>query len=106
MALIRQRVERVNNAGLGPHHRLRRDTDIHGDFIGGLEANAPDIRCQPVRVGTDQGNGVIPVSAVNAHGLGGAHAVAVQKNHDVTHGLLLVPGGLDLVAPLFADAFD
>src|SRR5665213_2434765 len=92
MALVHRLRQRVGNAGADPDHRRLLDAQLHGDRVGGLEANAADVVRQPVGVFRHDLHGVGAVCLVNAHRAGRADAVAVQEDHDLPHDLLLGPG--------------
>ena len=96
----------VNNAGSSTDHGVFGDTEAHGDAVGGFKTDAPDIRAETIGVGADEGNGIGAVLPVDAGGLGGANAMALEKDHDIAGAALLVPGFLDAFAEDGADAFD
>src|SRR6185503_16065544 len=50
MSLIHGLGQRVGNPRANPHHGRLLDSELHGDRIGGLEADAADITRQPIRV--------------------------------------------------------
>src|SRR5262249_44804731 len=58
---------------------------------------------QPVGVVLHPRNGIRAVRLVDAHGARRAHAMAVQKHHDVANSLLLSPGRHHERCPFGAD---
>ena len=60
MALIHGLGQRIGNPGADPHHGGLFDAERHGDRIGGLEADAPDIPCQAVWVLGHDLDGLVP----------------------------------------------
>ena len=92
MALVHGLGQRIGNPGANPDHRRLFDTELHGDGVGGLEADTADIARQAVRVLGHDLDSVGTVGLENPYRPRGAYAVAVQKNHDLPHRLLLDPG--------------
>ena len=89
MALVHRLGQRVGDAGAHPDHRRLVDPEPHRDRIGGLEADAADVAREPIRVLRHDLDGIGPVSLEDAHRARRAHAMAVQKDHDLAHDLLL-----------------
>src|SRR4249919_3254381 len=73
-------------------HRRLFDAELHGDRVGGFEADAPDIARQPIRVLGHDLDGVGTIGLENPHCPRRANTVAVQEDHDFPHRLLLGPG--------------
>ena len=92
MPLVHGLGQRIGNASANPDHRRFLDTELHGDGVGGLEANAPDIAGQAIRVLGHDLDGVGTIGLENPHCPRRADTVAVQENHDFPHRLLLGPG--------------
>ena len=92
--------------GAHPDHGGLLDAKLHGDGVGGLEADAADVARQAVRVLRHDLDGVGAVGLVDAHRPRRADAVAVQKHHDLADDLLLGPGGDDAIRTHRADAVD
>ncbi len=82
----------------------RAQPELLGDAVGVFEADAEDILRQPIRVGGDHLDGPVAVGAVNFRRVGGADAVPLQEEHDVTYFMLLLPGLDDLRRLFVADA--
>ena len=61
---------------------------------------------EAVRVLLHEAGGIIPVRLVDADGPGGAHAVALKKNHDLPHDSLVAPAFRDPLLPRGTDAGD
>ena len=104
MALVHRLGQRVGNPGAHPDHRRLVDAELHGDCIGGLEADAADVACQAIRVLGHDLDGVGAVGLEDADRSGGADAMAVQEDHDLAHDLLLGPGAGDALGAHRADA--
>ena len=82
------------------------DAEALGEFVGGFEANAPNVGGQTIWVGAHEFDGLIAVGFVDAHRFGRADAVRLQKDDDAAHGLLFVPAFADELQTLGADALD
>jgi hypothetical protein len=82
----------IRDAGADPDHGGLLDAKLHGDGVGGLEANASNVARQAVRVFRHDLHGVGTVNLINAHRPRRANAVAVQEDHDLAHDLLFGPG--------------
>ncbi len=81
-----------------------RDADRRGDRVGGLEADAPDVRGQLVGLLLDGVDRFVAVFLVDLHRQGRGDADALQEDHDLLDGLLLGPRVLDARAALRAEA--
>ena len=101
-----QVLERVLDGGPGPIGTVAVDPHLGRQFIGGLEADAPDVVGQPVRVLLDLGDGFLAVGPVDAHGPAEADAMLGQEEHDFADFLLLLPALADPLDPFLADALD
>jgi hypothetical protein len=84
--------QRVGNPRPHTDHRGFLDAELHGDGVGSLEADAADVARQPVRILGHDLDGIGTVGLEDAHGPRRANTVAVQKDHDFAHRLLLGPG--------------
>ena len=104
MALIHRFGERVGNPGAHADHRRLVDTELHGDRIRRLEADAADVAREAIGVFGHDLHGVGAVGLEDADRAGGAHAIAVQEHHDLPHDLLLGPGAGDQREAPRADA--
>ena len=104
MALVHRFGQRIGDAGANPDHRRLLDAELHGDRVGGLEADAADVARQPVRVLGHDLDGIRAVGLEDAHRAGRADAMAVQEDHDLAHDLLLGPGVGDALGADRADA--
>ena len=104
MALVHRLGQRVGNPGAHPDHRRLLDAELHGDGVGGLEADAADVARQPVGVLGHDLDGIGAVGLEDADRACGAHAMAVQEDHDLPHDLLLGPGAGDALGAHRADA--
>ena len=65
MPLAGKFLERVPDGGPGPVGAVAVDPQLGGQFVGGLEADAPDVVGQLVRVLLDLGDGLLAVGAVD-----------------------------------------
>ena len=106
VALARQILERVLDGGSGPIGTIAVDSHLGGEFVGGLEADSPDVVGQPVRVFLDLGDGFLAVGPVDADGPARTDAVFGQEQHDFADFLLLLPALANPLDPLVADALD
>ena len=106
MALVHGLGQRIGDAGANPHHGGLLDAELHGDGVGGLEADAADIARQPIRVLGHDLDGVGTIGLEDPHRPRRADAVAVQEDHDLPHRLLLGPGGKDAGSANRPDAVD
>ena len=98
--------ERVDQPGLEPLRRLRRQPERAGDGVGGAKTDAEDLLGQPVGVvahDRDRGVAVLPPDAV---GVRRGDPVRLEEQHHLAHGPLLVPGAADQRAPRRPDALD
>ena len=104
--VAREFVQGVLDAGARPQRRILGHAHLGGDLVGGLEADAPDVACEEVRVAPDALDGLLAVGLVDPEGAAGGDAVAEQEGHDLADHPLFLPGFLDRVPPLRADTFD
>src|SRR6266436_5493922 len=82
----------IRDAGAHPDHGGFLYAKLHGDSVGGLEANATNVARQAVRVFRHDLHGVGTVGLIDAHRPRRADAVAVQEHHDLADDLLFGPG--------------
>ena len=82
----------------------RRDPDGLGDLVGRLEADAPDLAGQAVRLLGDDRAAVVAELLVDPHRQRGRDAVALERRHHLADVALLGPGGGDPTGPDRADA--
>ncbi len=106
MPLIHGLGQRIGNAGAHADHRRLFDAELHGDGVGGLEADAPDIARQPIGVLGHDLDGVGTIGLENPHRPRRANTVAVQEDHDFPHRLLLGPGSENAGSANRPDAID
>ena len=104
MSVVSLRIEDVPDAGLDPGGCSRIYPQVHGDLVGGLETDAPDVRGQAVRILRDLPDGLVAVGLVDLHRIGHAHVVTEQELHDLLDVLLFLPAGPDDVDGLLRDA--
>ena len=104
VALVGGLKEDVLEAGVDACGGIEREAEALGDLVGGLESDAADVAGEAVRIGADDLDGLVAVGLVDADGAGGGDAVAVEEDHDLADGLLLIPRLLDALAALGADA--
>src|SRR6202035_1818651 len=76
----------------------------HCDRVRGLEADAADIARKTVGVLGHDLHGIGAVGLEDADRACGAHAMAMQEDHDLPHDLLLGPGAGDALGAHGADA--
>ena len=96
----------VGHARPDADHGVLVDADLHGDLVGGLEADAAYIPREPVGVVADDLHGLGAVSLVDPHRTRGADPIGVQEQHDLAHDLLLGPARDDAPGALGTDAVD
>ena len=106
VAVVGERLEHVEHAGLDAQRRVAPDAHALRDAIGHDEADARHVAREPVGIVAHLGHRLIAVGLANARGVGERDAEALQEDHD----LALLPSGErvargPLGAPL-ADAFD
>ena len=106
MSLIHGLSQRIRNPGADPHYGRLLDAELHGDRVGGLEADAADVARQAIGVFGHDLDGVRAVGLVDAHRPRRANTVAVQEHHDFPHRLLLGPGSGDAAGSHRPDAID
>ena len=106
VSLTGQFLQRVQDGGPGPIRAVAVDSQLRRQFIGGLEADAPDVVGQLVRVRFDLGDDFVSVGAVDADGPPRRDAMLGQKEHDLADLLLLLPALANPLQPFLADAFD
>ena len=78
MAVVGGLGQGVGKAGLDPLGAVLRDADRRGDRVGGLEADAPDVRGQLVRLLLDGFDRVVAVLLVDLYRQGGGDADVLQ----------------------------
>ena len=93
MPLIHGLGQRIGNSGAHTDHRRLLDAELHGDRVGGLEADAANIARQAIRVLGHDLDGVGAIGLENPYRPRRADPVAVQEHHDFPHRLLFGPGG-------------
>ena len=91
MALIHRFGQRIGDPGAHADHGGLFDAELHGDGVGGLEADAADIARQAIRVLGHDLDGVGAIGLENPHRPRRADAMAVQEDHDLADDLLLSP---------------
>ena len=106
MPLVGELVERIDDAALASADVIVGISHVFGDGIGGFESDAPDVVRQAIRILLYLLYGFLAVSLVNLGGVGAAHAIALQEDHDVLDVLLLFPRLGDEVDAFFADSID
>src|SRR5262249_61650798 len=94
----------VGQAGFDPLGAVGRDADRGGDRVGSLEADAPDVGRQAVRVLLDGLDGFVAVFLVDLHRQRRRDADALQEDHYLLDRLLLGPGSRDPFGTLGAQA--
>ena len=85
MALVHGLGQRIGDAGAHPDHRGLLDAELHGDRVGGLEADAADVARQPIGVLGHDLDGVGAIGLEDPHRPRRADAMAVQEHHDLAH---------------------
>ena len=106
VALAGQVLKRVLDGGPCPIGTVAVDPHLGRQFIGGLEADAPDVVGQSVGILLDLGDGFLAVGAVDSHGPTETDAMLGQEEHDLADFLLLLPALADPLDPFLADPLD
>ena len=104
VALIGEVAQRVHHARGHARGRIVRQAQVVGDFVGGLEADAVNVVRQAIGIGLDEIDRGVAVLFVDLDGEAGVDAVALQEQHHLLDGFLLVPGAGDGLGALGADA--
>src|ERR1700736_1113046 len=99
MSLVHRLGESVRNPGAHADHRRLLDAEPHCDRVRGLEADAADIAGETVGVLGHDLHGIGAVGLEDADRACGAHAMAMQEDHDLPHDILLGPGAGDALGP-------
>jgi hypothetical protein len=106
VSLIYRLGQCIGNASSNPDHGGFLDAELHRDRIGCFESNAPEISCQAVGILRHDLHGIGAVGLKYPHRPGGADAVAVQEDHDLSNDLLFSPGSGDPPGPNRPDPRD
>ena len=91
MPLVSQLAQRVHDAAPQAYIGFLPEAQLSGDAVRCTEADAPDVVSQPEGVLLHPGDALIPVLPVYPGGKGRAHAMLLQKEHDILHFLLPLP---------------
>src|ERR1039457_1905694 len=83
-----------------------RNPDLLRDLVGGREANPVDVLRQRVGIAPHLLDCLLAVGLEDSHSPAGAHAMAVQEQHDFPYLLCLLPCVRDPLPALGADAID
>ncbi len=86
-------------------NRVRRNAELGRNPVGRAEPDPADVAGEAKRVFPNHRDGVVAKPLVNPRGVRGAHPVALEKDHDLPHALLLDPGFLDPAGAFRADPF-
>ena len=106
VALVAERLQHVLERSPRPQRRGAVDAQPLRQLVGALEADAPDVGGQAIRVFAHQLHGPLAVGAVDARRPGRADAVRLQEQHDAAHRLLLAPAFPDPLDALRTDPLD
>ena len=91
MALLSGFQQDMGQTGSGPQGRVRGHAPLLSDLVCGFKANAANIPGQTVRISGQGGYGIDAIGFIDAHRTGGAEAVLIQKHHDLSNHLLIMP---------------
>ena len=91
--------EGVLQAGFDPLRAVVRDPDRLGDRVGGLEADAPHLRGQPVGLAAHHRDRIVGVCLVDPDRQRRRHPDARQEHHHFLDRLLLLPRVGDPLGP-------
>ncbi len=89
----------MQESGLNPPGRGRRNAQTHGDPVGGLEADPEYVEGEAVRVLLDHRDRLVPVGLPDPGREGGRDSVGLEENHQISNFALLDPGFSDRRAP-------
>ncbi len=87
-----------------PVERVSRNPDLLRDLVGGREADPVDVFRQHVGIAPHLLDCLLAIGLEDSHRPAGAHAVAVQEQHDLADLLCLLPRMRDSLPALGADA--
>src|SRR5579862_6981412 len=76
------------------------------DLVGRPKSDAADILRQNVWIGAEGLDGLFSICLVNPHCPAGAHAIGMEKDHDLANNLLFGPRGFDAPPAFRTDAPD
>ena len=91
VALTGQFLKRVLDGSPCPIRAAAVDAQLGGQFVGGLEADSPDVVGQLVGVLFDLGDGLLAIGPVNADGPARTDAMLGQEEHDLPDFPLFLP---------------
>src|SRR5207247_5201928 len=94
------------DASPDPDHGCLLDPELHGDRVGGPEADAADVPSQAIRILGHDLHGIGAIRLEDPHRSRCADAVTVQEDHNFANDLLFRPGGSDAAGSDSADASD
>src|SRR6266852_1981471 len=89
-----------------PVERVPRNPDLLRDLVGGREADPVEVLRQHVGIAPHLLDCLLTIGLEDSHRPAGAHAVAVQEQHDFPYLLCLLPCMCDPLPTLWADAID
>src|ERR1022692_3019303 len=84
--------QRIGDTSADPYHGGLFDAELHGNGVGGFEANAADIPRKAIGILGHDLDGVGTIGLEDPYRPRRADAVAVQEDHDLANHLLLGPG--------------
>ena len=79
--------------------------ELLGNAVGGFEADSPNLVGKTIGITLHHLHAVLPIFPINLCGIGNAHAMSLQEEHDVLDVLLLRPALLDLFHAFLTDSF-
>jgi len=84
-------MERLENSRLEPIGRVPRDPQRDCEAIGGLEADAPHLERERVRISGHDVDRTAAKALPDAMGQRRGHVTPLEEDHDVSEGALLAP---------------
>ncbi len=93
VAVFGELTECVENAAPAAAWVIVGITQVLYDGVGCLEANAPNVIGQAIGIVLHLVDAIFPVFFINFGCISGADTMALEKDHDVLHVLLLLPTG-------------
>jgi hypothetical protein len=106
MPVVHRFGQGIRDAGPDTDHGGFLDAELHGDGVGGLEADAADVARRAIWVFRHHLDGVGAIGLEYSHGPRRADAVAVEEHHDLAHDLLFGPGRDDTLRAHRSDPVD
>ena len=106
VTLVAQRIQRIHEAAAQPRVAVVAEAHLFGNGVGRAEADAPYVIGETIGVFPYHPDAVAAVGLIDLGGVGGAHVMPLEEEHDVLDLLLFHPALLNALHPDPADAGD